>query len=144
LPDLRSRPEDVPLLLEHFIARSNGRLGTDVRGLNAASRKALMNYSYPGNVRELENIIERAVVLAEGELIALQDLPEHVRQAPDAVQTALSADGLSIKKASRTLESTLIRRALERSGGNRTVAAKLLEISHRALLYKIKDYKIDA
>jgi two-component system, NtrC family, response regulator AtoC len=140
VPPLRDRMEDVPLLIDHFIARNNQRLGTQIRGIDPRARKLLLAYHWPGNVRELENLIERAVVLAEEDVLQVQDIPERVQNPEDAVATVLASGELSIKKASRVIEESLIRRALQKTRGNRTAAAKLLEISHRALLYKIKDY----
>jgi two-component system response regulator AtoC len=93
-------------------------------------------------VRELENTIERAMVLAEGEVLDANDLPERLRESLDPVQAQLATGELSIKKTSAAIEEILIRRALQKTKGNRTRAAEVLEISHRALLYKIKDYKI--
>jgi len=142
VPPLRDRRDDIMLLVEHFIERNNLRLGTKIRDIDQRTRKLLLNYPWPGNVRELENTIERAVVLAEGETITVLDLPERLREPADPVAASLSTGELSIKKTSRFMEETLIRRALEKTGGNRTSASKLLEISHRALLYKIKDYGI--
>lgn len=142
VPALRERREDIPLLIEHFIARNNARLGTQVRGTDPESRRLLFDYAWPGNVRELENTIERAMVLADGDCIQAIDLPERIREAKDKVQTHLDSDELSIKKTVRSIEEVLIRRALQRTRGNRTKAAELLEISHRALLYKLKDYEI--
>ncbi|MBI2388949.1 MAG: sigma-54-dependent Fis family transcriptional regulator [Deltaproteobacteria bacterium] len=142
LPPLRDRKEDIPLLIDHFLARNNVRLGTAIRGLDAEARKALIDYAWPGNVRELENTIERAMVLADSDLLHVQDLPERVREARDPVQMQLASGELSIKKTTRIIEEVLIRRALQKTKGNRTRAAEILEISHRALLYKLKDYKI--
>src|SRR5262249_44370190 len=101
----------------------------------------LLAYHWPGNVRELENVIERAMVLAEHDTLHVEDLPERL-QEPDPVRVALARGDLSIKRTMRFVEETLIRRALDHTGGNRTHASKLLEISHRALIYKIKDYGI--
>jgi len=142
VPPLRDRRDDIMLLVEHFIERNNSRLGTTIRGVDPRTRKLLLNYSWPGNVRELENTIERAVVLAEADMITVADLPERMREPADPVAASLAAGELSIKKTARFMEESLIRRALEKTGGNRTAASKLLEISHRALLYKIKDYGI--
>jgi two-component system response regulator AtoC len=142
VPPLRDRRDDIMLLVEHFIERNNRRLGTKIRELDPHARKLLLNYPWRGNVRELENTIERAVVLAEGDMIAVGDLPERMREPADPVAASLTTGELSIKKTARFMEETLIRRALEKTGGNRTAASKLLEISHRALLYKIKDYGI--
>ena len=118
------------------------RLGTSIRGLDTESRRLLFEYPWPGNVRELENTIERAMVLAEGDQIVAQDLPDRLREARDPVQMQLASGELSVKKTMRIVEEILIRRALQRTKGNRTRAAEVLEISHRALLYKIKDYQI--
>jgi two-component system response regulator AtoC len=142
VPPLRDRADDIPLLTDHFIARNNQKLGTKITGIEPRARKALLTYPWPGNVRELENLVERAMVLCEGETLSLEDLPDRLKQSPDALGRVLASGELSIKRASRTIEDALIRRALEKTGGNRTAAARLLEISHRALLYKIKDYGI--
>jgi two-component system, NtrC family, response regulator AtoC len=143
IPALRERKEDIALLTEHFIGRHNTRLGTSVRGVASDVRKVLLEYSWPGNVRELENCIERAMVLADNDLLALQDLPERLRQALDPVRMQLESSELSVKKTVAIVEELLIRRALTKTKGNRTRAAELLELSHRALLYKIKDYHIE-
>ncbi|UQA54856.1 sigma-54-dependent transcriptional regulator [Polyangium aurulentum] len=143
IPPLRERREDVPLLVDHFVTRNNSRFGTNIRGLSPEARRVLLEYGWPGNVRELENTIERAMVLAEKETIGIDDLPERIREARDPIQLHLTSGELSIKKTSRVIEEILIRRALQKTKGNRTRAAEVLEISHRALLYKIKDYRID-
>jgi two-component system, NtrC family, response regulator AtoC len=142
IPPLRNRREDVNLLIDHFILRNNARLGTRSRGVSTEARKLLLEYAWPGNVRELENTIERAMVLAESDLLEVGDLPERIRDALDPVQVHLASGELSIKRTAAAIEQILIRRALQKTKGNRTRAADLLEISHRALLYKIKDYKI--
>jgi two-component system response regulator AtoC len=142
IPPLRSRREDVSLLIDHFITRNNARLGTSIRGVSVEARKSLLEYAWPGNVRELENTIERAMVLAETDVLQAADLPERLRDALDPVQVHLASGELSIKRTTAAIEQILIRRALQKTKGNRTRAAQLLEISHRALLYKIKDYKV--
>jgi two-component system response regulator AtoC len=102
-----------------------------------------MNYKWYGNVRELENTIERAIVLADGEKIVLENLPMDIQTFQEKVEILpLTEEEYSIKKSSKALEMMLIRRALKRTKGNHTHAARLLEISHRALLYKIKEYGI--
>lgn len=143
VPPLRERREDIPILIDHFVARNNARFGANIRGLEPEARRLLMEYSFPGNVRELENVIERAMVLAELDVISADDLPERIREARDPIQMHLTSGELSIKKTARVIEEILIRRALQKTKGNRTRAAEVLEISHRALLYKIKDYRID-
>ncbi len=141
VPPLRERREDIALLVDHFVERNNVRLGTRIRGLDAKANKILLAYHWPGNVRELENVLERAMVLADADVLTEADLPDRLREA-DPVQAMLAGGELSIKKTTRFIEETLIRKALDKTGGNRTQASKLLEISHRALLYKIKDYGI--
>jgi len=141
VPPLRRRKDDIGLLIDHFIERTNQRLGTATRGMNPKARKLMLAYQWPGNVRELENVLERAIVLADGEVLCEEDLPDRLRD-PDPVAAVLATGELSIKKTHRYIEETLIRKALEETGGNRTRASKLLEISHRALLYKIKDYGV--
>jgi len=142
VPPLRERREDIPVLIEHFMARNNARLGTNITGLDNEARRLLYEHPWPGNVRELENTIERAMVLGEGDKLMPADLPERIREAQNPVQMQLASGELSVKKTTRIIEEILIRRALQKTKGNRTRAAEVLEISHRALLYKIKDYKI--
>jgi two-component system response regulator AtoC len=143
LPPLRERKEDIPALVEHFVAKTNGRLGTQIGGPSPEALKLLLEHGWPGNVRELENTIERAMVLAEGSRIEPDALPERVRESKDRIRLTLLSGELSIKKTTRVIEEELIRKALRETRGNRTNAAKLLEISHRALLYKIKEFGID-
>jgi two-component system response regulator AtoC len=140
VPPLRDRVDDVSMLIDHFIARNNERLGTRIRGIDPRAKKLLLGYHWPGNVRELENLIERAVVLCEGDTLMPEEIPERLQKPEDNLERVLSSGELSIKKATRQIEEALIRKALEKTRGNRTAAARLLEISHRALLYKIKDY----
>jgi two-component system response regulator AtoC len=153
VPPLRERPGDIILLARAFLTRFNRELNREppVRGFSPEAEALLASYGWPGNVRELENAMERAVLLAEGELILPQNLPERLWSAPPpAADPAPSSPrpppdaNLSLKQAIRDLEESYIRAALRRTRGNRTRAAEVLEISHRALLYKIKEYGIDA
>jgi two-component system response regulator AtoC len=140
VPALRERRKDIPLLVDHFFAHFRDTLGKPLQAVSDEVLECLVSYAWPGNVRELENVIERAVILASGDRISLRDLPDNV------VHPAVPAEGgspdLSLKRARRAAETEIIRRALRATGGNRTHAARLLEISHRALLYKIKEYGI--
>jgi two-component system response regulator AtoC len=104
----------------------------------------MMDYVWPGNVRELENLIERAIILCDGPIISPNLLTEKVQNTPSKSAASLLEGQLSVKKTVRAVEEELIRRALGETKGNRTQASKLLEISHRTLLYKLKDYRIDA
>jgi two-component system response regulator AtoC len=142
LPPLRERAGDVPTLARHFLARFS-RLRPELAAMSISDEalELLEAHRWPGNVRELEHVMERAVVLAEGPVVRAEDLPDAVRD-PARPPARASEGTLSIKRGTRALEETLIRAALERTGGNRTRAAELLELSYRALLYKIKDYGI--
>ena len=97
-PPLRERREDIPLLIDHFLARNNARLGTSIRGLDTEARRLLYEYAWPGNVRELENTIERAMVLSEGDMITATDLPERIREARDPVQMQLASGELASRR----------------------------------------------
>lgn len=143
IPPLRQRREDIPLLVEHFIDQQNDRLDTDIDGVSSEAMQVMMDYPWPGNVREVQNCIERGVVLARGAQIGESDLPDRILQNDDELHQVFNSDELSIKKLTTALEKVLIRRALEQTDGNRTRAAELLEISHRALLYKIDEYGLD-
>jgi two-component system response regulator AtoC len=147
LPALRERAGDIPALAAHFLARyARLRPGAPIERISEEALAALKAYRWPGNVRELEHAVERAVVLCDGPEIREEDLPEAVRGAPTpaAPGDLLPEATLSIKRATRAVEERLIRSALAQTNGNRTRAAELLELSYRALLYKIKEYGIDA
>jgi two-component system response regulator AtoC len=143
IPPLRERKEDIPLLVDHFIGKYNRELGKPIDEITQEALNCLLNYNWKGNVRELENIIERAIVLTESKQIQQENLPAEIQNPREESRISLLNDELSIKKASRYLEIDLIKKALLKTKGNHTHAAKLLEISHRALLYKIKDYGIE-
>ena len=143
LAPLRERRDDIPDLARHFVDIYNRRFGLAVRGVAPAAMRLLMEYAWPGNVRELENVIERALVLTDSAEVGDQQLASTLRAAASpspAGARAGAGDELSIKRQTNALERDLIGRALARTGGNRTRAAELLELSHRALLYKIKEY----
>jgi two-component system response regulator AtoC len=143
LPPLRERKEDISLLAQHFINKYNQILNKQVKEIDSKALEALMNYKWSGNVRELENTIERAVVLTDGERIELDNLPFEIQNFQnDVPMFPVVEEEYSIKKTSRFMETSLIKKALKKTKGNHTQAARLLEISHRALLYKIKDYGI--
>jgi two-component system, NtrC family, response regulator AtoC len=139
IPPLRDRAEDVPQLARFFAERHGGRHRRTI-ALTDDAIELLARHAWPGNVRDLENVVERAVVLADGTAIDAGFLATIISVKAPALATDDAE--LSIKKATRNLEQGLIRRALGVTQGNRTNAAKLLEISHRALLYKMKEYGI--
>lgn len=143
LPPLRERIDDIPLLVNMFVGKCSKRIGREtVTKVSSDALRLLMSHNWPGNVRELENCIERALVLCDGELLTERYLDIQAGESlPPATEDCQG--NLSIKKAERAMEIEFITRALERTGGNRTQAAKVLEISHRALLYKLKEYNLD-
>jgi two-component system response regulator AtoC len=144
LPPLRQRPEEIPDLVTFFLGRHRDRLGIDMDQVSPEAMEVLMQYPWPGNIRELENVLEQAMVLSGGPQIEVEDLPDRVRRPGGRIGgSSLSDDDLSVKRRTAELESDLIQRALERTGGNRTQAAELLELSPRALRYKIQDYGLD-
>lgn len=140
LPSLRERREDIPELVLHFVRRHCARLGIRAATVDPAGMRLLMEHSWPGNVRELENVIERALVLCGGDAIGAEHLTDFVQRPRRPVEASSADADLSVKRRTEELERRLIRRALERTRGNRTRAARLLDLSHRALLYKIRDY----
>ena len=143
LPPLRDRLEDLPLLMDHFIGRFNTRIGKNIRTVSPAAIAYLLAYHWPGNIRELENIIERAVVLSEEDQIGPELLPPALTDKPEP-DCAEEKDRIySLKVARKGLEKKMIVRALKETQGNRTRASKLLEISHPSLLSKMKVYEID-
>jgi len=140
VPPLRERSQDVPLLVDHFLAQFRSALGKPVRGIAEDAMQRLVAYRWPGNVRELENVIERAAILASGDQLTLRELPSNVAHPEPAAPA--EAGELSLRQARRAAEVEVIRRALRATRGNRTHAARLLGVSHRALLYKLKEYAI--
>ncbi|MBI5969570.1 MAG: sigma-54-dependent Fis family transcriptional regulator [Deltaproteobacteria bacterium] len=140
LPPLRDRGDDIPGLAAHFIEKYSKKFGKPVKTLPEDVLKTLKGYSWPGNVRELENAIERAIILEETGVIRKESLPMAMKETGGVCAILPSSSDLSIKRASEAIEKALISKALAKTGNNKTKAAELLDISFRALLYKIKDY----
>jgi two-component system response regulator AtoC len=140
IPPLRERKEDIPPLVDHFIGVYNKKLGLQIRGASKKAMERFLQYPWPGNVRELENIIERAMILAEKDTIVIEGLLMHMQGDEGS---GFSSSGLSIKKGAKEMEISLIKEALRQTGGNRLRAARMLEISYKALLYKLKDYGLE-
>lgn len=142
VPPLRERRKDIPLLIDAFLDHFRRTLGKPIRSLSNEAYSHLVNYSWPGNVRELENVIERAIILCKSEVIGAEDLTNSVTERPCDATHMDGSINLSLKIAKRHMEEDLILKALKETEGNRTHAAKLLGISHRSLLYKLKEYNI--
>jgi two-component system response regulator AtoC len=131
IPPLRERKADIPPLVEYFIDVYNRKLGLQIKGVSQGAMERFLQYPWPGNVRELENIIERAMILTEGDTIAFEGL---LMQVHGDEESGPSSSGLSIKKGAQEMEIRLIKEALKQTKGNRLRAARMLEISHKALL----------
>lgn len=150
LPPLRERTSDIPLLVEHFIRRVRERLGKNVTGVTDAAMKYLVEHPWPGNIRELENVIERCLLFADGVRVDVVDLPDEVRVSAGVAAAPPSDDlgaplgetpGLkeAVREATSRVERQLIVRALEQMGGNVTHTARLLKISRKSLQTKMKE-----
>ncbi|MCK6532899.1 MAG: sigma-54 dependent transcriptional regulator [Polyangiaceae bacterium] len=143
LPPLRDRREDIPLMAERFLRRFSSEMGKDVAGFSADALRALERYSYPGNVRELENVIERSVALAGARSIGLGDLPAEVAgaaSAPAGEILTLPPEGANLDELLNEVERRLLLSAIDRTAGNRTAAAKLLGITFRSLRYRLSKH----
>ena len=153
LPALRDRVSDIPLLGAHFVDKFNTRLKKHVSGIEPDAMDRLVSYTWPGNIRELENVLERAILFCDTQRVRLIDLPVEVREgaiesplrsvpvAAGDSKDGISADGLKeqVKAAMSRLERELIVRALDQTGGNVTHAARLLKISRKGLQLKMKE-----
>ncbi|MGB5501366.1 MAG: sigma-54 dependent transcriptional regulator, partial [Polyangiales bacterium] len=149
LPPLRARPSDIPLLLEHFIRKFNNKLARSVTGFDDQARKHLFDYAWPGNIRELENVVERCIIFAEDGEVGAQHLPAEIREAEVPVGAGLAlgmaatpgTTGLkeAVREATLKLEREFIGRALDQTRGNVTHTARLLKISRKSLQNKMKE-----
>jgi len=142
IPPLRERKEDIPALIDHFLKRYADENGKEIQGLSSEAQDILLKYDYPGNVRELENIIERAVVIAREDVISVEDLPfrESMREP---IEDRKAEEGL-LRGSIEELEKKLIVDAMEKAGDHQSRAADLLGISERMLRYKLKKYGLKA
>ncbi len=144
LPPLRERRGDVQLLVQHFIERTNQRRSRTVSGIDPEAMDALVNYEWPGNVRQLENTMERMVLLRSSGLLTMQDVPPKIREARRTAlagnmgEPLLPADGIDLRDAVEQFENALIRQALERTGWNKNRAATILQMNRTTLVEKLK------
>jgi two-component system response regulator PilR (NtrC family) len=143
LPPLRERREDIPLLVTHFVRRISAEVGKDIRGVTPEALTLLEQYQWPGNIRELENVIERAIVLGNGDRLDADALPLNVHRPPGASEGAIDVPegGLDLEAELDRIESRYIGAALERAGGVQTRAAELLGVSFRQFRYKLQKHR---
>ena len=146
LPSLRQRREDIPLLVDHFIAKYSKNMGVPQKRISADAMRALDRYSWPGNVRELENVVERMIALEPSDVLTTKSLPEHVLiggNVPD-MTFELPQDGMSLENHLESIAKIFMLKALERAGGVQTQAAELLRMSFRSFRYYAKKYELIA
>jgi PAS domain S-box-containing protein len=139
LPPLRERDEDIPLLVDHFIAKLNRETGKQIQGVSPDAMDILIDHSWPGNVRQLENAIGHAFVHCRGEVIQREHLPREVIRA----ETPRTPESTAFRGTLEDMEKAAIARTLERTGGNRTLSARRLGIGRSSLWRKIKKYGLD-
>jgi DNA-binding NtrC family response regulator len=146
MPPLRERPEDIPLLMTHFVERFNAEFRKNTRGFTPEALKCCEQYRWPGNVRELRNVVERAMILENKEYLGPEDLPPAIREevtkvAGEQADGGSSAGGVALPDEGcglRQIEERMVRRALEKTNGNQSRAAQLLDISRDSLRYKMR------
>jgi transcriptional regulator with PAS, ATPase and Fis domain len=149
LPPVRDRREDIPLLARHFLQNSCKGMNRPLMTISADAMKSLQNYDWPGNVREMENVIERTVALTEHDMIEVSDLPPNIAVQSPLTETAefsyprVSADGVNMPATIETIECSMIREAMDLAGGVKARAAALLSINRTTLVEKIRRMKLD-
>jgi two-component system response regulator PilR (NtrC family) len=144
LPPLRERREDVPLLVAHFLQKFSQQLGKQVRGVTPEALAVLERHHWPGNIRELENALERAIVLGSGEALGVEALPESVRRERPVrgLEVELNDEGLDLEATLDALERRYLQRALDRTNGVQTKAAELLRMTFRQFRYKLQKHNM--
>jgi DNA-binding NtrC family response regulator len=143
IPPLKDRREDIPLLVEHFISKYNAEMNMQKKGITDGALKKLLHYEWKGNVRELENVIERAMILSDEDMITEREI-SLAPVAPSAMDFPIDGTLDEVARAAlRIAESRRIKRALEECGGNKTRAAEVLKVSYKTLLNKIKEYGLE-
>jgi DNA-binding NtrC family response regulator len=147
IPPLRDRKDDIPALVEHFTAKYSTEMNIPRKGVSPDTMDMMKNYLWKGNVRELENVIERALILSDGNTITQKDLRLTFADSPDKTLDDIALDGALddvAREALRIAESRRIKKALEDTNGNKSRAAEILKVSYKTLLTKIKTYEIES
>jgi len=141
VPPLRKRKQDIPPLVDHFIRKFGHKEGKNIEGISAEAMNMLVQYSFPGNIRELENVIERAVVFCESDIITSADLPVFLREKKEE---DLMDPNLTLTSRVQKMEMREIKRAIKENNGVKSRAARALGITERMLGYKIKSYNLSS
>jgi two-component system response regulator PilR (NtrC family) len=144
LPPLRDRREDIPLLVAHFLQKFSRELGKDVKGVTPEALAVLERYHWPGNIRELENVLERAIVLGAGDTLGADALPDSVRRERPVrgLDIDLPEEGIDLESTLDAVERRYLQRALERTQGVQTKAAELLKMTFRQFRYKVQKHNL--
>jgi len=147
VPPLRERIEDIPLLARHLMSRHAKNMGCAEKSISTEAVDALTRYSWPGNVREMSNVLERALGLSENDEIRLEDLPSHIQEFKPSFRpepVTLGAEGIDLEKMVAEFETDCIRQALEQTHYSQQKTAKLLGLTPRTLRYRLDKYNISA
>jgi two-component system response regulator PilR (NtrC family) len=150
VPGLRERREDIPTLARHFLAKFGEKAGKRIARIDGEAMRALLSYDFPGNVRELENILERATIIETKDVISLESLPPNVTKIGKREEASIpfypdlaGGEAVSLDEEMDRLEKSMLLKALEKTGGNKTEAAKLLNISFRSMRYRLEKHGIE-
>jgi two-component system response regulator PilR (NtrC family) len=144
LPPLRRRPDDIPVLATHFVEKYAREIDKPMEGLSRAAVDCMLTYAFPGNVRELENVVERAVALARGTVIGIDELPPALlNPAPPSKSTQIPSDGIDLEEVVNDFERSLLREAMRSSGGVKKRAAQLVGVSFRSFRYRLEKLGLD-
>jgi len=148
LPTLRERKDDIPLLAQHFLSLFSAELGKNIHRISSEAMWLLMNYDYPGNVRELQNMIERAVALESSNTLTAQNLSSYMDEQRDLtrgnINLVIPKEGIDLEQVVESIEKTLILKALEKTKGIKKRAAELLHINFRSMRYRLEKYGINS
>jgi len=144
MPPLRERREDIPLLAAHYLERYSAENNKPFKGFSPDAMDYLTSYEWPGNVRQLQNVVERCVVLASGDMVGVEDLPAEIKDEESQYKSAvdLLPAEINLSETLEKIEAALIRRALARSNFVQVKAAEMLGLSKSLLQYKLKKYKL--
>jgi two-component system response regulator PilR (NtrC family) len=147
LPNLREKKDDIPLLAQNFLHLFSAELDKDIRQISPDAMRLLMNYDYPGNVRELQNMIERAVALEGSNILSVENLASYIDEQRDLARSEINLEipkeGIDLEKVVENLEKTLILKALKKTKGVKKRAAELLNINFRSMRYRLEKYRIN-